>query len=172
VPFEVRTRIFTAPPEEPAGRNEKIASADRIYNQVPVPVVEETIPEITRSATVEIPGVSVVSVPEVRPGINGQFLAATNNTYTREPYDEERSRLSRFIARNFREKILKEPFASESPLKSYEIAEAGIEGLNNLLGWNMALVRSSDEEGELKSIYFSSKMLKFNAPVKKTEPLP
>jgi hypothetical protein len=34
----------------------------------------------------------------------------------------------------------------------------------------MALVKTSDEEGELKSFYFSSRVLKFNAPVKKSNP--
>jgi len=83
-------------------------------------------------------------------------------------YDDERSRLSRFIARTFREKILKEKKISDEPLKTYEVAEAGIDGLNKLLGWQMALVKTNDEAGELKSVYFSSKALKFNAPVRKT----
>ena len=86
-------------------------------------------------------------------------------------YDDERSRLSRFIARTFREKILKEKTAKDSPLKVYEIAEAGVSGLDKLLGWQMALDERKDENGELKSVYFSSKILKFNAPVKKSEPL-
>jgi len=36
----------------------------------------------------------------------------------------------------------------------------------------MALDEKNDENGELKSVYFSSKILKFKAPVKKSEPLP
>jgi hypothetical protein len=56
-------------------------------------------------------------------------------------------------------------------LKAYEIAEAGVSGLNKLLGWEMALDERKDENGKLKSVYFSSKILKFNAPVKNSEPL-
>ena len=56
---------------------------------------------------------------------------------------------------------------NDTPLKSYEIAEAGIEGINKLLGWDMALVRTNDDSGELKSLYFSSRLIKFNAPVRK-----
>jgi hypothetical protein len=67
---------------------------------------------------------------------------------------------------------LKENTSKDSPLKGYEIAEAGVTGLNRLLGWEMALVEKNDENGELRSVYFSSKLLKFNAPVKKTDPLP
>jgi len=31
----------------------------------------------------------------------------------------------------------------------------------------MALIKTNDEEGQLKSLYFSSKLIKFNAPVRK-----
>jgi hypothetical protein len=101
-------------------------------------------------------------------------LIASNNTYTKPPYeyDDGRSRLSKFIARTFREKILKTEPYNESPLKTYEIAEAGIKGLNKLFGFEMALQKTYNDAGELKSIYFSSKILKFNAPVKKTNPTP
>ncbi|MEI6049471.1 MAG: hypothetical protein WCS03_11280 [Bacteroidota bacterium] len=87
-------------------------------------------------------------------------------------YDDERSTLSKFIAKTFREKILKENSTKDSPLKAYEIAEAGVTGLNKLLGWEMALDEKNDETGELRSVYFNSKILKFNAPVRKNEPLP
>jgi hypothetical protein len=86
-------------------------------------------------------------------------------------YDDGRSKLSKFIAKTFREKILKEKTTKDNPLKAYEIAEAGVAGLNKLLGWEMALSEKNDENGKLKSIYFSSRLLKFNAPVKKSEPL-
>jgi hypothetical protein len=98
----------------------------------------------------------------------GPSLIASTINYLEPVYDDDRSRLSRFIARTFREKILKEKKISDEPLKTYEVAEAGIEGLNKLLGWQMALVKTNDEAGELKSVYFSSKVLKFNAPVRKT----
>jgi hypothetical protein len=98
-------------------------------------------------------------------------LIALNYTVPVPEYEDERSRLSKFIAKTFREKILKEKSAKDSPLKVYEIAEAGVSGLDKLLGWEMALDEKKDVNGELKSVYFSSKILKFNAPVKKSEPL-
>jgi hypothetical protein len=99
-------------------------------------------------------------------------LIALNTKSTIPEYDDDRSRLSKFIAKTFRQKILREKTTKDSPLKGYEIAEAGVSGLNKLLGWEMALDKMNDENGELKSVYFSSKILKFNAPVKKSEPLP
>jgi len=99
-------------------------------------------------------------------------LIALNPSVTVPEYDDGRSKLSRFIARTFREKILKETKAKNSPLKAYELAKAGVSGLDKLLGWEMALDEKKDANGVLKSVYFSSKILKFNAPIKKTEPLP
>jgi hypothetical protein len=83
--------------------------------------------------------------------------------------DTDMSNVERFVAKVFREKILREKPTRETPLKGYEIAEAGVAGLNKLLGWEMALNERNDENGELKSIYFSSKILKFNTPVKKNQ---
>ena len=67
---------------------------------------------------------------------------------------------------------MKENKAKESPLKAYELAKAGVSGLDKLLGWEMALDERKDANGLLKSVYFSSKILKFNTPIKKPEPLP
>lgn len=83
--------------------------------------------------------------------------------------DDERPWLGRLLAKTFRTKILKEKTPKDTPVKVYEIAEAGVSGLDRLFGWQMALVEKKDANGELKSVYFSSKILKFNAPVKKSE---
>lgn len=98
-------------------------------------------------------------------------LIALNTTVTAPESDDDRSKLRKFIAKTFREKIMKEKSPKDSPLRIYEIAEAGVTELNKLLGWEMALDERKDGNGELKSVYFSSKILKFNAPVKKSEPV-
>jgi hypothetical protein len=82
--------------------------------------------------------------------------------------DAERGSLSRFLAKVFREKILRENTIDDSPIKGYEIAEVGVSGLNKLLGWEMALEKNTNENGEIKSVYFSSRILKIHAPVNKT----
>jgi hypothetical protein len=88
------------------------------------------------------------------------------------PFEDDRSNVGRFIARVFREKVLKEATTKTSPLEVFEIAEAGVTGLNKLLGWQMALNKNIDEEGKTGSVYFSSRLLKFNTTVKKTENVP
>ena len=98
-------------------------------------------------------------------------LIVLNHTPIVPLFDDGGSRLSHFIAKTVREKILKEKTVKEGPLKGFEIAEAGVTGLNKLLGWDMTLDEKKDVNGELKSVYFSSRILKFNAPVKKSEHL-
>ena len=85
-------------------------------------------------------------------------------------FEKNRSNVDRFIARLIHNKVLKDTLSIDRPVKVFDIAEAGIVSINKLLGWDMALVRTSDEEGELKSVYFSSAILKLNVPVKKSNP--
>ena len=99
-------------------------------------------------------------------------LISSKPTQIFTPLEDERSNVGRFIARVFREKILKDTTPKTSPLEVFEIAEAGVTGLNKLLGWQMALNKNIDEEGKTGSVYFSSRLLKFNTSVKKTEILP
>jgi len=106
----------------------------------------------------------------IKENFTSNALIASNTTYIIPEEDDGRSNISRFISKTFREKILKDNSSQNSPLKGYEIAEAGVTGLNKLLGWEMALEKNNDENGELSSVYFSSKLLKFNSPVKKSEP--
>jgi hypothetical protein len=102
----------------------------------------------------------------------GETLIASNLSFTMPDVENERSRAGRFISRTFREKLLKEKTPPDSPLKGYEIAEAGVTGLNKLFGWQMVLVMKNDDKGQPSSVYFNSKILKVNAPVKKKEPQP
>ncbi|MGB8490144.1 MAG: hypothetical protein WCE64_03725 [Bacteroidales bacterium] len=82
-------------------------------------------------------------------------------------YEEERSNVDRFFAGIFHRVIMKETIATDRKVEKYEIAEAGITGINKLFGWQMALEKNANENGETRS-YFSSRLFKFNAPVKKT----
>jgi hypothetical protein len=73
------------------------------------------------------------------------------------------------IARLIRRRILKTNDQESGSLKAYEVADAGILGLNKLFEGNMSLRKTRNEKGEIKSFYFSSKLLKFNVPVRKKE---
>lgn len=120
----------------------------------------------------EIRTVNFIPAISLNQNSSATTLIASSSFPETSEYDDGRSRISHFIAKTFRDKILKEDITKDTPLKGYEIAEAGVTGLNKLLGWEMELDKNNDENGELNSVYFSSKILKFNTPVKKTEPLP
>jgi hypothetical protein len=141
-------------------------------DQSPAYIRADTVSFPVRDPDVYISAVPVTSSFGISHPETGYPALVALNIVTREPsyYDPDRGRIKRFFASTFREKILKDKVYNDAPLQPYEIAEAGIEGLNRLLGWEMALVKTSDEEGELQSYYFSSRVLKFNAPVKKSNP--
>ncbi len=123
----------------------------------------------TDHQNITINKIPVYGHPDIKNDIPGNSLIACNPDQNVPDIKEERTTVGKFISKTFREKLLKEKKPAEGPLKGYEIAEAGVNGLNKLLGWQMALDRKKDEDGQPKSIYFKSKILTINAPVKKRE---
>jgi hypothetical protein len=152
--------------------NSNIA-ANRPSPETTVPSSENqamtTEPEITRTEIV-VEKIYVRSDVDFKAEVPDDLIAL-NYAVTSVPVDDGRSKFGKLIAKTFREKFLKDKTPADSPLKGYEFAKASVAGLNKLLGWEMALDERKDPEGNLRSVYFSSKMLKFNAPVKKTEEL-
>jgi hypothetical protein len=109
-------------------------------------------------------------VKDINPVLLNNTLIALKGSPDIKSQDEKQSNVGRFISRTFRGAFLKEKNSKDSPLKAYEIAEAGVTGLNKLLGWQMALNVDIDENGGSGSVNFSSKLVKFNIPVKKADP--
>jgi len=143
-------------------------------NEVPVPLAETIGREITDSASLfqreESPGMLKVKIPDniitaFRPEANA--IIAFDPGYI-PPLIDYRSNVQIFLARIFHEKIMKDTRSGTRPVESYEIAQAGIQGLNKLFGWEIALHKNTDENGDIRSYNFSSRLLKFNAPVKKS----
>jgi hypothetical protein len=180
--------ITPLPSSEASGKinsaNKSIPKKPRVKNQLASavqPAIPDSKPEIISEDTVrrsfELSPESIMKLPviltaDLKPESLQNTVIAYNPPAVLSNDDDGRSKLGKFIAKTFREKILREKAPKDTPLRGYEFAEAGVSGLNKLLGWQMALDKRNDENGELKSVYFSSKILKFNAPVKKTEPLP
>ena len=100
-------------------------------------------------------------VPELSlMGSNTVFIAAVS--------DDDRGPVRRFIASTFRQRVLKEETFSDDKIRPFELARASVDGLNRLLDWEMEFKETLDDSGELKSVYFSSTLLSFNAPARKT----
>ena len=112
--------------------------------------------------------------PAITPSISDIAILHKSEIYTSaliplypdsQPLNDDRLTAGKFFAKLFRERILKSETTDESRIKGYEIAEAGVAGLNRLLGWEMDFEKYVNENGETKSIYFSSRMLKVQTPV-------
>lgn len=99
--------------------------------------------------------------------LSANELVAYNPGFT-PPLTDEKDNQGRGFARFFHERILKDTTAVTRPVESYDLAKAGITGLNKLLGWEMSLQKNTDETGDVKSYYFSSRLLKIKTPVKKS----
>ena len=142
--------------------------------EVIVPLAETPDQEMTDSASLfqraESPGMLKIAVPE---NIFAAYMPESNSVLPFDPgyvppLIEYRSNVQLFLARLFHEKIMKNPNAGTRPVESFEIAQAGITGLNKLFGWEIALNKNTDTNGEIRSYNYSSRLLKFNAPVKKS----
>lgn len=139
-----------------------VSLAEQINQQIP----PDSTTEFQRSEALSMLKVKMPEnlITDYRPSTN--VLLAYSPGYI-PPLIDERSNVERFFARFFHEKIMRDTISGNRPVESYEIAVAGITGLNKLFGWEMALQKNTNENGEVRSYYFTSKLLKFNAPVKK-----
>lgn len=139
------------------------------------PAESHTVDTATREKEIRATGISKIGFKQEVNITEKEFSStlvaiATDDILITDPL--HKSGFNEFIAKTFREKILRSKTPEKGSLKVYEIADAGINGLNKLLGWQMSLQKTRNEKGDLKSLYFSSKMLKFNAPVKKVQAEP
>jgi hypothetical protein len=158
------------------GRPEPLLSAQKganrtsaIINKPEMVSEPEKVPEAgtTNSHSFFIASTPVISgLDLIAPQLS---LIASNTEFIPVVTYDDRGPVRKFIAGVFREKILGEDKYSDGPIKPYEIAKAGVDGINRLLDWEMVLKENVDEKGELKSVYFGSTLLSFNAPVKKTD---
>lgn len=107
----------------------------------------------------------------VIPGAVAGVLQAYNGEMApAQEIPDIRSNVEKFAARFFHERIMKNEGAGEAPVYAVDLAEAGVMGINRLIGTEMVFKKNTNEEGELVSVYFSSRALKVNAPVNRDEP--
>ncbi len=141
----------------------KITAADKNEVTELMPVEAQNYGQYNLIPETYIQPYSNISVLNKQDNLGG--LVRLSLPVPEKPHDHRTVR--GYIAKTFREKILKEEAVNESPIRGYEIAEAGVAGINKLMGWQMAFVKNSDDNGEVKSVYFSSKIIKIQAPVNK-----
>jgi hypothetical protein len=108
------------------------AETGTLREPVIVDKVEAAIPAETKLITRSQPNTIAAFNPGIMPP-------------TFDPHGR-RSNVDRFMARFFHEKLMKDKAAGDRPVGSYELAEAGIKGLNKLLRWEITL--PSDTENK------------------------
>ena len=162
--------------------NEPIMGISRQIIPRPGRVQEEALPitipsevtgitEDSPVVSVDLPSSFTVHVPE--PGavtMEGSRVILLASGIRPVPLitNDDRGPVRKFIAATFREKILREDHFTDEKLRPYEVAKAGVEGFNRLFDWEMQITENLDESGAVSSVNFSSTLLSFNAPVKKT----
>ncbi len=99
-------------------------------------------------------------------------LAVISITPVNSIYDSEGSGPGKLVEKVLRDKVIRPGSDAKGPVKVFDIADAGIRGLRKLFGWNMSLKKNTDEKGDVRSVSFNSKLISFNAPVKKSTRLP
>jgi hypothetical protein len=139
--------------------------------QEPVRIAEalmaEEEPESTRAyeRTIIMPPAGEPAVILIAGNFSTPGLA---EIYTTAPVEYQGPLTLRdYLAIAFRERILGEEIPDRSPIKAYEIASAGVTGVNKLLGWEMDIEFINEEKGEPDAVMFSSRLIKFQSPVKK-----
>ncbi len=90
------------------------------------------------------------------------LLAMTPSEPIVDDYMDKDLSPRQFVAMNFRKHLLKEDVDNTDKLKVYEVADAGISGLNKLLGWEMQFEKEKAEDGKLASFKFTSQLLKLD----------
>lgn len=73
--------------------------------------------------------------------------------------------LRTFLASAFNKRLLNKE--EKHRIELFDLAQAGVKGINKLTGSNMKLERKFDQNGKLDKTEFNSRLIAFSAPVKK-----
>jgi len=163
LPIQQVPPVITANNTKPSGK-----VRDRSLGNVKA-VTPEATPDINTDKVSPVDKITVKPYLFVAEAMTDNELASFNPGSIPAEADDDRSRIGKFLAKTFREKILRDENAADTPLKGYELAEAGVTGINKLFGWDMGFVTNNDENGKPSSVNFTSRLVKFTAPVKKSE---
>jgi K+-transporting ATPase c subunit len=162
----VKTEVILADNQQPVSKG-----------HVPVTAIIATAgsSSTTDTSTVRVQNPFISKTPYLAPpqfAVNPEGYALASISIS-EPTDLSRAKenrtLNTMLAMFVRKKVLGEEKPAEGTLKTYELADAGITGINKLLGWEMSLKKNYNDAGDVKSVYFNSKLIRFTAPVKKDE---
>jgi hypothetical protein len=113
---------------------------------------------------------SILSGPRIPDPNSIRILYASNNPaakYNITTTDDALS-LPQYALQLFRERILGQDrkLVKETNFSLWEIAGAGVDGINTLAGTNMKLNREYDSKGDILAVSFNSRLIDVESPVK------
>jgi hypothetical protein len=161
---EINTNVSSSPENVSFRTNNVDESALPVYEDPAI--APEFIEETTVIGLFNLEKIYNINVDFATPIQTGTLVAINNRTPSPVATGEPKG-LKNYIAGIFRKKILKDENPASGPLKGYEIADFGIDGLNKILGWNMSFEKLTDKNGDISSLVFSSNLVKINAPARK-----
>lgn len=144
----------------------KIVIAEEMPTTIQIPQEQEEDEDITApTPRQEYDPITSVALPPVQ---SLGFMAHApsimpSNTFVPDRYLREEPMFPQFLARVFRSNVLEEHDANDTPIRGYEIAEATVKILNSMWETEMAFIKDTNEAGEVESIYFSSRLFKYQS---------
>jgi hypothetical protein len=101
----------------------------------------------------------------ISPEMNNAGPGQTSASATKQTGGKETNWIFRGISA-----LAKAITKEEKNIDGYFIASACVNGINNVLGWEMQLEQASNKAGEPVAVNFSSSLLSISAPVNKNSP--
>jgi hypothetical protein len=114
--------------------------------------------KLNPSFQIKLPSVAENSINE--PAIDGAKI--TYSVIPAKKASPEYETISDYAKRQFSERILGNKEGVESHLNAWQIADAGLTGINKLTGSKMKLAKQYDENGNLTAYSFNSRLLSFS----------
>lgn len=97
-------------------------------------------------------------IEDLKPVSIEEIVASDNN---KEKYISVKT----FLAASFNKRVLKKE--NKNTIEFFDLAQAGIEGINRLTGSKMSLKRKYDKNGIPDKTEFNSRLIAFSTPIKK-----
>lgn len=140
-----------------------LASGDMTDPGKAAPATVTAEPQRALPVSLAINAVSPVMIAAARTtDLQAVQMAAIIDTPTHDKADNWIIRGISLLART----VTKE----EKKIDGYLVASACVNGLNNVLGWEMELKQSGNKAGEPVAVNFNSSLLSFTTPVNKNSP--
>ncbi|MFC2096541.1 hypothetical protein ACFLQ3_02450 [Bacteroidota bacterium] len=138
-----------------------------ISNKLNAEIVEVETVDINRNEYIQIAYLEPVKMKyDFIKNSKSVNIISINTDYENEKIsDPKYMSFKSYLASTFNKRIFNKK--NNNKLELFDVAQAGVEGINKLTGSKMTLERINDENGNPDKTEFNSRLIAFSAPVKK-----